>query len=324
MSGVFILSKFSSSIIAKLKLLLPKVQFTEVLLSDLSPLETAEIIIGDYDLVGPHLYTLPKLKWYQGTWAGLDSLWPHILKNQLPKFPITRTSGDNFGRIMGEYVVGNIVFWERNLFKMRENQNNKLWDQNVCEHDHRTFADLEIGILGIGSIGNLIGRTLNYLGATIYGYGRQETLQLENEEFKHITEYFTRANLHKLLSNVDYLINVLPKTEETVNLLGNDILKTCKDKNVVLINIGRGSVIKESELIHALKQKWISGAILDVFETEPLPKSSELWNFPNVFITPHVAGNSRSQDIAAKFKENYERFLKNEPLLHKVDFCKGY
>lgn len=87
--------------------------------TDLTPLKEAEIVVGDYNLMAPYLYQLPNLKWMQGTWAGLDSLWPHIDKKAPPKFPITRTSGENFGRLMREYVIANMVFWERNYFKVR-------------------------------------------------------------------------------------------------------------------------------------------------------------------------------------------------------------
>lgn len=69
-------------------------------------------------MIGPHLYNLPKVKWIQGTWAGIDSLLPHINREAPPTYPITRTSGDNFGQLMGEYVIGNIIFWERNYFEV--------------------------------------------------------------------------------------------------------------------------------------------------------------------------------------------------------------
>jgi len=102
------------------------------------------------------------------------------------------------------------------------------------------------------------------------------------------------------------------------------MLKNCKDNNVIFINIGRGNVIKESELVEALKERWISGAILDVFEKEPLPKDSILWTIPNVVISPHIAGLSRNQDVAAMFKNNFERLENNLPLLNQIDFARGY
>lgn len=322
---VAVLSKVSG-LAPKLKEVLPSVNFIEVLPSipDSSLLQNAEIIVGDFNLIGPYLYTLPKIKWVQGTWAGLDALLPHVKKDNPPPFPITRTSGENFGQLMGEYVFANIVFWERNYFKVKENQNLQIWDKDACPHDHRSIKDLKIGILGTGAIGSRIGKTLNYLGATIYGLGRRDTIPLGNEEYKHISKYFKEANVDEMLSSVDYFINILPNTNETNNFLGNGLLQNCKGKNVVFINIGRGSIIKESELIQALKEKWISGAILDVFETEPLPKESELWKMSNVFLTPHIAGNSRMQDIAAKFKENFDRLEKNETLLNQIDFVRGY
>ncbi|KAL1512578.1 hypothetical protein ABEB36_002150 [Hypothenemus hampei] len=321
---VHVISRHSHDLINNLKKLLPSVQFTEVHLSDVFNLETAEIILADYDQIGPFIYKLPTVKWIQGTWAGLDKLWPYIRKDDVPKFPITRTTGDNFGQLMGEYVIGNIIFWERNYFKVKENQIKKIWDCTVCPHDHRSLRDLTIGILGIGAIGSAIGRALKTLGATVYGFGRRATVSLESPDLKHFSKYYTKDNVKELLSSVDYIVNVLPRTEETNNFLGNKLLEICKGKNVTFINIGRGNIIKETELIDALTNQWISGAILDVFESEPLPATSQLWNFPNVFITPHISGNSRTQDTAENFKINFQRFQRNEPLLQQIDFVKGY
>lgn len=320
---VAVFSKFSG-LAYKLKEVVPSVNFIEVQESDPSPLQNVEIVVGDFDLIGPHVYKLLNVKWIQGTWAGIDALVPHIKKDAPPTFPITRTSGENFGHLMSEYVIANIIFWERNYFKVRDNQKANIWDQSTCPHDHRSITDLKLGILGIGSIGNRIARVLNYLGATIYGMGRRDTIPLENEEYKHITKYFKQSDLPGLLGSVDYIVNILPNTSETNNILGNGILQNCAGKNTVFINIGRGNVIKDSELVRALKEKWISGAILDVFENEPLSEDSPLWNLSNVFITPHIAGNSRTQDIVVKFKTNFERFVNNQPLINQIDFVKGY
>lgn len=90
------------------------------------------------------------------------------------------------------------------------------------------------------------------------------------------------------------------------------------------MNIGRGSVIKEDDLIMSLEQKWISAAILDVFEKEPLPKCSKLWTFPNVVITPHNSGVSRSRDVAKCFAGNYTKYTKGEVLSNILDIHKGY
>lgn len=94
------------------------------------------------------------MKWVQGTWAGIDALLPHIRSNEPPRFPISRFTGNHFGRLIGEYVVANITNFERKIFEMRENQNKQQWvrDENVIVY--RAIYDLTIGILGTGSIGD--------------------------------------------------------------------------------------------------------------------------------------------------------------------------
>ncbi|XP_030760377.1 uncharacterized protein LOC115885562 [Sitophilus oryzae] len=311
-------------VVNKLRELLPTVNFIEVQETDPSPLYTAEIILADYDKVGPHIHKLQNIKWLQATWAGIDFLKRYIDIKNPPKFIVTRISGQNLGQMMAEYVVANVVFQERNYFEVRENQKKSFWNSGPYVYNFRSISELTIGVLGIGSIGTVIGKTLKYLGATVYGYGRRESLSLENEEYQHISQYFNTANLKEILSKVDYVVNVLPSTPETNDILGNGILENCKGRNTVFINVGRGNVIKDAEIIRALKEKWISAAILDVIEKEPLSEDSPLWKLDNVFITPHISGSSRAHDIAQQFKTNYERYQQNQPLIYQVDYERGY
>lgn len=110
------------------------------------------------------------------------------------------------------------------------------------------------------------------------------TYSTPKERLSYLDEHRTIDGLQDILENCDYIINILPSTPITEGLLNGTILQHCKAKNTIFINIGRGSVIKEADLINALEQKWISAAILDVFEKEPLPKESKLWNFPQVIM----------------------------------------
>lgn len=116
-------------------------------------------------------------------------------------------------------------------------------------------------------------------GATVWGMSR--TIPLKNNQYvdKHITTEF----LPDLLKSCDYVVNVMPSTNSTRGLLNGDVLKNCDEKKSVFVNIGRGSIVEESDLIVALENNWISGAILDVFPEEPLDKTSKLWKFPQVF-----------------------------------------
>lgn len=97
---------------------------------------------------------MPNVKWIQGTWAGIDALMPHIRSNEIPPFPIVRFTGNHFGRLIGEYVVANIINFERSIFEIRENQNKQQWVTKGKVTDYRSIHDLTIGILGIGNIGD--------------------------------------------------------------------------------------------------------------------------------------------------------------------------
>lgn len=272
------------------------------------------------------MYNFRKAKWVQGTWSGIDAVIKNLKTDQqLLPFAFTRVSGRNFGVLMFEYVYTQIVNFERQLFKAHDNQKIKVYDKACLPYFYRSVAQLKIGLVGIGSMGKEMAKLFNQLGCTsVYGFGRRSDVDLNSEEYKHLAKYYSRNSLSKMVSSVDYLVSALPKTEETDNILGNGVLENCKGKNVVFVNVGRGNVIKEVELVQALKEKWISGAILDVFEVEPLSKDSELWTLPNVVITPHVAANTQPPEIAAQFKINLERYLKNEPLMNQIDFSKGY
>jgi phosphoglycerate dehydrogenase-like enzyme len=129
-------------------------------------------------------------------------------------------------------------------------------------------------------------------------------------------------DLAKVLPRVDYLVVALPLTPETLYLLGEKELRLVKE-GAVLFNIGRGKTIDEKALLNVLKAKRIK-AVLDVFEDEPLPKESELWNLENVIVTPHISGINIPEEICEEFVRNYDRWVKGEPLIGLVDREKGY
>lgn len=116
--------------------------------------KNSQIIVADFDLLSSFLYELPNAKWIQGTWAGVETLLKHVIPNQPPSFLVTRFSGKYFGTLMGEYVIANIINHERKLFDVRENQMNSNWIITGNISEHRTIPELNIGILGLGSIGN--------------------------------------------------------------------------------------------------------------------------------------------------------------------------
>jgi phosphoglycerate dehydrogenase-like enzyme len=142
------------------------------------------------------------------------------------------------------------------------------------------------------------------------------------EPVEDVDEIFGPQGLEKMIPKADYLVAVIPFTPETDHLLGGKELALLKE-GAVLFNIGRGTTIDEEALIRVLKAKKIR-AVLDVFETEPLPPENELWSLDNVIITPHVSGIDLPDEICEGFVANYERWVKGEPLTGLVDRQKGY
>jgi phosphoglycerate dehydrogenase-like enzyme len=156
--------------------------------------------------------------------------------------------------------------------------------------------------------------------------GCGKTNRAMDDTIEGIDDYTT--NLLEALQKADYIVSVLPSTASTRGLLnGNAFLPASKShggKCPVFINVGRGDVIDEESLLNALDQQWISAAILDVFEIEPLPEESQLWNRPDVAISPHVSGLTHGDDVPKVFLENYKRFIEGRELNHLVDWDKGY
>ncbi|XP_017785412.1 PREDICTED: glyoxylate/hydroxypyruvate reductase A-like [Nicrophorus vespilloides] len=285
-------------------------------------LRNAEIIIGDYDLIGPIVYDLKKVKLLHGTWAGVDKLLPFVDANNPPPFPVVRYSGEQFGRIISEYVVASIVNHERELFRVYENQRESNWCRDGTIMHHRIISDLNIGVMGIGSIGSVLGQLLKHFGAKVNVLGRRPSI--DKEEFKYVHEYYPNERLKDFLSKCDYVINTLPSTNATIGLLNGDVLKSCYERKSIFINVGRGTIIAEADLANAIKNRWISAAYLDVFHEEPLPKENILWRIPEVKITPHVAAVSRTVDVVDQFAKNLELFDAGKPIPTKIDFQRGY
>jgi phosphoglycerate dehydrogenase-like enzyme len=143
------------------------------------------------------------------------------------------------------------------------------------------------------------------------------------ETVAEVDRVFTDKDFSEFLALPDFMVITLPSTPDTLHLFDENAFKAMK-KTAVLINVGRGSVVSEKALVRALDAREIGGAVLDVFEKEPLTKASPLWTNPNVLITPHISALSFPEDIVNIFAENYRRFISDQPLLHVIDFNQRY
>lgn len=273
------------------------------------PSADCEIVFGEPARVRKALSELPNLKWVQSVWAGVEPLLDPTLRRD---YTLTNAR-EVFGRLMAEFVFGYLLLHERKILQRLETQKAHHWDQTPPG----TLRGKTIAILGVGSIGAELARTAKFFGMSVRGYTR------ESEGSEHVDRYYHGPELLDFASGVDYLVSVLPNTSQTRQLV-NASLFSVLPSSALFINVGRGSAVDESALIQALETGAIAGAILDVFEQEPLPAEHPFWSTPNTIVTSHTSAPSFPEDIADLFIENYRRFIQGKPLKHIVDFERGY
>ncbi len=267
------------------------------------------IILGDPNLVSKVLASADRLEWVQSSWAGVD----HLCAADLRRDYILTNSKGMFGPLISEYIMTYVFALERQVSRMRDNQLQRRWQPFA----YRPAKDIRLGIIGLGSIGRQLALTARHFGIRVTGLNRS------GKPCDAVETVYTADDLAGFLAGLDYVVLTLPATPETRHLINAVSLKMMKP-SAVLMNIGRGNSINEADLVQALRDGVISGAVLDVFENEPLSRESPLWLLPNVHITPHTSAISFPDQIAQTFIDNYQRFLRNEPLLHVVDFELGY
>jgi glyoxylate/hydroxypyruvate reductase A len=270
-------------------------------------MEEAEIIISlqiPDDLLG----RARRLRWFASMAAGNEDL----VKN--PNLPesVVLTKATVYGEMMAEYVFAYLLYFVRNLSKHFEDQRRKVWDRKRPER----LRGKAMGILGLGSVGQEIAKRGKQFGMRVLG------VKKEPSPMSYIDQVFGPGDLTKMIPLVDYLVVALPFTPETYHLLGEEELNLIKD-GAILFNIGAGTVIDERALTKVLKGGRMR-AVLDVFETEPLPPDSALWNLEYVIITPHVSGINIRGEICEEFIANYMRWGEGEPLVNIIDQKKGY
>jgi len=267
------------------------------------------IVLGDPNLVSTVLAHADCLEWVQSSWAGVD----HLCKPDLRRDYVLTNAKGMFGALISEYVMTWVFAHERQIFRMRKHQLEKRWRPL----GYRPASEIRLGIIGLGSIGRELALTARHFGIRVTGLNRS------GKACDAVDKVYTAAGMAAFLDGLDYVVLTLPATSSTRHLIGAETLKLMKP-STVLINVGRGNSICEADLIEALRGGVIGGAVLDVFENEPLPQDNPLWLMPSVYITPHTSAISFADEITQVFIDNYRRFIRNEPLRYVVDFELGY
>jgi len=244
----------------------------------------------------------PKLQWVHVMWAGLDSL----LFPALVESPVVLTNGRGvFARSLAEFALAGMLWFAKDIRRMRRQQREGRWEKFIVEELHGK----RLGIIGHGSIGRAVAALAAAFGMKVIGVGRTSP----REEFD------------ELIETSDYIVVSAPLTPETRGLVGEAEFRRMRPE-AVLINVGRGPVVDEKALVAALEQGRIRGAVLDVFDQEPLPPGHPFWSLDNVLLSPHCADNTPTwlDEAMQLFLENFERYASGQPLKNVVDKKAGY
>ncbi len=269
----------------------------------------ANILLGAPDQLRKILPATDRLEWVQSTWAGVNPLLGADCRRD---YMLTGVKGV-FGPIMAEYALCYMLLHERNVLQCYALQQKKQWKMPKPG----LLRGKRVGIMGVGSIGTAIAETAKYFEMLTSGYSGTPSPRAS------IDQMFGPDQLLEFTRDLDYLISVLPDTPATAHLIDATVFNAMKPE-AVFINVGRGNAVEESALINALNNKIIAGAVLDVFQQEPLPTTHPFWDTAGLIITSHKSALSSPEDIAPLFLDNYRHFAAGNPLKYQIDFARGY
>ena len=258
------------------------------------------------------LKTLPNLKAVFSLGAGVDGF---LRDPEFPKqLPLVRFVDPTLMHEMAQYVTMHLLIAHRSQRRFDEAQRQGKWDQAMLARPSR---DTRVGVLGLGDIGSAIATSLLPFDFQISGWSRSR------KNVPGVKSYAGAGELPAFLAQCDYCICVLPLTDDTRGIM-NAKLFAQLPKGAWVINVARGGHLIEEDLIAALDSGHLGGAVLDVFQTEPLPAESPIWRHPKITLTPHIAGITDPKAALAYVADCVTRCETGKPLDHVIDFSKGY
>ena len=272
---------------------------------------------GSLDLIKGVFKMCPDLLWVHSRSVGLErALFPELVES-----PVVLTNGVGvFSPALGEFVLAAILYFAKDFRRMIRNQNAGVWEP----FDVWPLAGSTVGIIGYGDIGRAVAARVHPLGMNVLAVRRHVTTHGGGSD-PLVEEVFPPARRIEMIPRCDYIVVATPLTSETRGMIGVPEFAAMKPTAVV-VNVGRGPVIDEKELIGALSSKRIKGAALDVFDQEPLPQGHFFYKLENVLLSPHCADNTPDwlEQSMELFITQFERFRKGEALLNVVDKRLGY
>lgn len=255
---------------------------------------------------------MPKLRFVQALTAGVE----HWLARADLREDLALSCARGTHRVqMPENILGALFHITKPYAAIVADNAEKRWTRRVSQ----TLAGKTLGILGLGAIGAELARKAAALEMRVIGTKRGQA------EVPHVSQVFGPDGTDEVLAQSDFVVLLLPATPETENFMNAARLAKMQ-KTAWLLNFGRGALIRDEDLIDAVRAGTIAGAILDVFRTEPLPANHPFWGEEKIMVLPHIGGlhPQRDEMVAALLIENLQRFLDGRPLTQLVDRQAGY
>jgi phosphoglycerate dehydrogenase-like enzyme len=280
----------------------------------LAMLGEAEVL---YDFPRGHVRHLvrvaPRVRWVQASMAGAGEV-AEKAGLQDTDVIVTTASGVYSGPL-AEFAIMALLQHVKNLDRLRRDKAEKRWREAHTD----TLYGKTLCIVGMGNIGRAVAARAKPYGMRVVGVKR--AVREDDAAWDYADELYATHNLRSALGEADYVIVTLPDTPKTHRLLDAQAISAIKP-GAYFVNVGRGKTVDEGALVEALESGHLSGAALDVFEEEPLPEESPLWELPNVIVSPHSTDNvpGLTNELQSElFRDNLRRYLDGEPLLNELD-----
>ena len=270
----------------------------------------AEIALVEMSFPQDLFKKMPKLEWVQVMAAGVEKFIQNA--SQFKNIPVCRVLGV-FGKYMAEYVLAYVFYFSQDIPRVLKAQCEKRWDYFLPQFVYKKT----LGVMGLGNMGTAVAQKAKDVGMRVVSW------DLVQRDVSTVDRQYGAPDLRDFLKEADFVAVTLPATPETRNVVNREAFRAMK-KTAYFINISRGANVDEEALVEALKNNTIAGAVLDVMKQEPPPPESPLWDCPNLVLSAHISGPNLPEDMVEVFRENFQRYLKKEPLIGLINFERGF
>jgi glyoxylate/hydroxypyruvate reductase A len=256
------------------------------------------------------LKRLPKLQVIHSIAAGVE----HLNLSEIgPDQCVCRVLDEHHQIGMFDYLLWGVLYYQRYFDRMLQQQQQQVWKQHRQSYSHH----IQIGIMGLGHMGGYVAKRFAAMAYQVSGWSNS----IKN--LSHVKSYVGAEQLADFLAHSQILINLMPLTADNSGILSKALFQQLPEQ-AVLIQVGRGQHLIEQDLLNALDSGHLRGAIVDVFDQEPLPSDHPFWQHEKIIMTPHIASHAPMSVVVAQILENDRRIQANLPLCHQVDLSKGY